>query len=95
MQMRNAKYVITVNGLHVGYYRYGSGPPLLFLHGGRVRARTFKRLLALLAERYTVIAPDIPGFGESDTPHDVWSFANYAVFFDAFLSTLNAEAVTL
>jgi pimeloyl-ACP methyl ester carboxylesterase len=42
-----------------------------------------------------VIAPDIPGFGASDMPSAVWSFAEYAVFIDSFLSCLDIDSVTV
>lgn len=89
------KHVARINGLNVTYYRLGSGRPLLFLHGGRVRARTFRRLITLLSRRYSIIAPDIPGYGGSDTPRDTWSFVEYAAFFNTFLNHLDLEKVTL
>jgi pimeloyl-ACP methyl ester carboxylesterase len=93
--MEHAKRTAHINGLNITYCQFGSGVPLLFLHGGRVRARTFRRLLVLLSKKYTVIAPDIPGFGGSDTPTAAWSFADYAVFFDDFLSHLNITQATV
>ncbi len=93
--MLTAKHVTSVNGLHVTYYSLGNGEPLLFLHGGRVRAKTFKPLLLLLSKKYTVIAPDIPGFGSSDTPQQAWSFAEYGAFFDTFLEQLNIQNATV
>jgi pimeloyl-ACP methyl ester carboxylesterase len=93
--MESTKKLIRINDLDVVYYQHGHGKPLLFLHGGRVQARTFKRSLKYLAERYTVIAPDIPGYGGSTTPKDVWSFTEYAAFFDSFLKALKLSDVTL
>jgi pimeloyl-ACP methyl ester carboxylesterase len=42
-------------------------------------------LLEPLAERFTVIAPDLPGFGKTPEPPDVWGGADYAAFVSAFL----------
>src|SRR5438045_176580 len=89
------KQTITTNNQQVTYYKFGHGKPLLFLHGGRVRALTFRKLLQHLAQEYTVIAPDIPGYGDSETPKGVWSFTDYAAFFDAFLRDLDLEKVTV
>lgn len=86
---------ISLNGQAVGFRRQGSGEPLLFLHGGRVRARTFKRLIKQLAERHEVVAPDIPGYGDSPTPYKEWSFVDYAAFFDVFLAKLGLNDVTV
>lgn len=89
------KHKVNINGLTVTYYQLGAGRPLLFLHGGRVRALTFKKMLRLLGRRYQVIAPDIPGYGGSQTPHESWSFTEYAQFFDDFLAQLRLKNVTL
>jgi len=84
---------LTINDQQVAYWRQGKGQSVLFLHGGRVRARTFRKLLVNLAKEYEVIAPDIPGYGSSPTPKKVWSFVDYADFFDDFLAKLNLTNV--
>jgi len=93
--MQIEKYKKVIDGLEVTYYKLGSGKPLLFLHGGRVRAMTFKRNLKLLAENYTVYAPDIPGYGSSATPNEIWSFEDYGKFFVKFIEDLNLSHVTV
>jgi pimeloyl-ACP methyl ester carboxylesterase len=93
--MNIVKKLVTVNGLNMAYYCSGTGPPLLFLHGGRLRALTFKPLLKLLARRYMVIAPDLPGYGASATPRAVWSYTDYAMFLEAFLTDLQLQNVVL
>ena len=47
----------------------GRGPPLLLVHGFLVSHREFDDVLEPLAERFHVIAPDLPGFGESEKPN--------------------------
>ncbi|HSW88527.1 MAG TPA: alpha/beta hydrolase [Candidatus Saccharimonadales bacterium] len=89
------KNIVNIHGLNLTYYTFGAGKPMLFLHGGRVRALTFKKNLELLAKNFFVIAPDIPGYGFSATPKDVWSFIDYAKFFDYFLSKLDLKNVTV
>lgn len=86
--MKICKKEINIHGQRVVYYQLGAGDPVLFLHGGRVSALTFKPFLIRLAEEYTVIAPDIPGYGQSSTPTDVWSFVEYGYFFKLFLAAL-------
>ncbi|HTE22224.1 MAG TPA: alpha/beta hydrolase [Candidatus Limnocylindria bacterium] len=93
--MKTTRHTISINGLDVAYYQFGHGTPLLFLHGGRVRALTFKRSLEQLSKRYTIIAPDIPGYGASATPKGEWSYSDYAVFFNSFLDKLELDDVTL
>ena len=62
-----------VNGLHMYYQTYGSGPPLVLLHGGLGSGEMFGPVIALLAARHQVIAPDLQGHGRTadiDRPID-------------------------
>jgi pimeloyl-ACP methyl ester carboxylesterase len=67
---------IDVNGLKVFYRESGSSdaPKLLLLHGFPSAGHMFRGLIPQLADRYHVVAPDFPGFGQSDMP-DRDSFA--------------------
>src|SRR5262249_33181898 len=46
----------------------GSGPPIILLHGYAEDSRMWKQLAAVLAPHCTVIAPDLPGIGNSSVP---------------------------
>ena len=46
----------------------GSGPPVVLLHGYAETSRMWKPLAKVLAPRFTVIAPDLPGIGDSSIP---------------------------
>jgi pimeloyl-ACP methyl ester carboxylesterase len=61
---------VTVDGLSLFYREAGSPerPTLLLLHGFPTSSHMFRHLLADLAGRYHLIAPDLPGFGFSDAP---------------------------
>ncbi|TWB93630.1 pimeloyl-ACP methyl ester carboxylesterase [Bradyrhizobium macuxiense] len=59
---------IRANGAAFHVARTGSGPPLLLLHGWPEFWLTWKPVMARLADRYTLIAPDLRGFGDSDKP---------------------------
>ena len=80
-------------GVTMRYYTAGSGAPLLFLHGGGTKAMTYRNNLELFAQRYYVIAPDIPPFGASDMPPAVWDFRAYAEFFAHFLDDLGCASL--
>jgi pimeloyl-ACP methyl ester carboxylesterase len=56
---------LAVEGGTISYFSVGSGPPLLFLHGGGGAGR-WQRAHALLSAEHRVVAPDHPGFGRSD-----------------------------
>jgi pimeloyl-ACP methyl ester carboxylesterase len=58
-------YTTTQDGRRVHYRRAGSGPPLVFLHASPGSSFAHEPLIARLAEHFTVIAPDTPGYGES------------------------------
>lgn len=93
--MNIVKRQIVLNDQKLVYHQLGQGASLLFLHGGRVRALTFRKFLRLLAEHYTVIAPDIPGYGESSTPTGTWSFTEYGSFFEDFLKALTIKHISV
>ena len=61
---------IAVDGLNVFYREAGpvGAPKLLLLHGFPTSSHMFRDLIPLLAERFHVVAPDLPGFGRTDMP---------------------------
>ena len=60
----------TVDGLNIAYREAGdpSSPKLVLLHGWPSSSHQYRNLIPALADRFHVIAPDYPGFGNSDTP---------------------------
>jgi pimeloyl-ACP methyl ester carboxylesterase len=54
-----------VNGLHIYYETYGSGRPLVLLHGGLGSGEMFGPILPALIDRHEVIAPDLQGHGRT------------------------------
>src|SRR5262245_15986321 len=61
---------IDVDGLHVFYREAGSADAqaLLLLHGFPSASHMFRDLIPLLADRFHIVAPDLPGFGQSEMP---------------------------
>ncbi len=59
-----------VDGLKIFYREAGpkGAPKLLLLHGFPTSSHMFRDLIPLLADRYHIVAPDLPGFGQSDDP---------------------------
>ncbi|MDE2583691.1 MAG: alpha/beta hydrolase [Rhodospirillales bacterium] len=59
---------VVANGLRFRYARAGTGPTLLLLHGWPEFRLTWAPVMARLADRFDLIAPDLRGFGETDKP---------------------------
>ena len=57
-----------VNGVRIYYRRIGRGSPVVLLHGFPQTSYAWRKVMPLLAERHTVIAPDLRGCGASDRP---------------------------
>src|SRR5580692_4376779 len=59
-----------IDGAKLHYMTAGHGTPLILLHGYAETSLMWKPIIPVLAERFTVIAPDLPGIGDSDIPAD-------------------------
>src|SRR2546422_6957180 len=57
-----------VDGVTFRYLTAGRGAPLILLHGYAETSRMWRPIIPLLAERFTVVAPDLPGIGDSSIP---------------------------
>lgn len=77
----------TVDGVGVFYREAGprNAPTIVLLHGFPSSSREFDTLIPLLATKYHLVAPDFPGFGQSDAP----SPSSYAYTFDHLAETTN------
>ena len=71
---------MTIDGLEINMTVAGGGSPLLFLHGWGVGHDLYAPLLRHLEKKFTVYAPDLPGFGKSAEPPDPWDAGRYADF---------------
>jgi pimeloyl-ACP methyl ester carboxylesterase len=57
-----------INGVNLHYLTAGHGTPLILLHGYAETSLMWKPIIPLLAQRFAVIAPDLPGIGDSSIP---------------------------
>src|SRR3954465_13331632 len=69
---------IALHGHRIVLRRAGSGPVLLLVHGITSKGETWRRVMPRLAERVTVVAPDLLGHGESAKPRGDYSLGAYA-----------------
>ncbi|OJH41886.1 alpha/beta fold hydrolase [Cystobacter ferrugineus] len=89
-----------VGGLEIFYREAGpaDAPVVVLLHGYPSSSHMYRHLIPALADRYHVIAPDLPGFGLSAMPAReafTYSFASYAEIIDALLEQLGARRYAL
>jgi pimeloyl-ACP methyl ester carboxylesterase len=95
--MSNITYrTADVDGLKVFYREAGrtDAPTLLLLHGFPTSSHMFRDLIPRLADRFHLVAPDLPGFGQSDMPsRDVfaYTFANLAEVMGRFTEVVNLK----
>jgi pimeloyl-ACP methyl ester carboxylesterase len=78
-----------VNGFKVHYLTAGTGPTVILLHGYTQTSRMWKPLIPKLAQKFTVIAPDLPGIGDSDVPKDGLDMKNAAIRIHALAESLH------
>jgi pimeloyl-ACP methyl ester carboxylesterase len=85
----------TIHGYRRAYRIAGSGPAILLVHGIGDNSTTWNTVQTKLAQRFTVIAPDLLGHGKSDKPRADYSVAAYANGMRDLLSVLDIERVTI
>src|SRR5260221_7607425 len=80
-----------VDGLKVHYLTAGHGPAVILLHGYTQTSRMWRPLIPLLAEKFTVIAPDLPGIGDSGIPKDGLDMKTSAIRIHALAKSLGVQ----
>ncbi|WP_408895960.1 alpha/beta fold hydrolase [Nocardioides sp. R1-1] len=86
---------VTLHGKRRAYVKKGSGPAVLLLHGLACDHTTWAGVIDQLAERYTVIAPDLLGHGLSDKPRADYTLGGYANGMRDLLTVLGIDKVTV
>jgi len=84
----------TLHGHRVAYRMAGSGPVLVLVHGITSTSATWTKVMPYLASRYTVIAPDLIGHGDSAKPRGDYSLGAYACGLRDVLVALGHDKAT-
>lgn len=79
----------------MAYVDEGEGDPIVFVHGAPESAYIWRNIMPFLQPYGRVVAPELPGHGQSDKPDINYEFADYVKYFDSFIAKLNLTNITL
>ncbi|MBI4515754.1 MAG: alpha/beta fold hydrolase [Deltaproteobacteria bacterium] len=85
---------LSIHGHRVAFRTAGNGPVLLLVHGMAGSSRTWRHVMPALAQRFTVLAPDLLGHGKSDKPRGEYSLGAHANALRDLLNALGYEHAT-
>ena len=80
-----------IDGVKLHYLTAGHGPTVILLHGYAETSRMWRPIIPVLAEKFTVIAPDLPGIGDSGIPADTIDMKTSASRIHALARSLGVE----
>jgi len=80
-----------VEGVKLHYLTAGHGPTVILIHGYAETSRMWRPIIPLLAQNFTVIAPDLPGIGDSEIPKDGLDMKTAAIRIHALAKSLGVE----
>jgi len=80
-----------VDGIKLHFLTAGHGPAVILLHGYTQTSLMWRPLIPKLADRFTVVAPDLPGIGDSDIPKDGLDMKTAAIRIHALAKSLGIQ----
>lgn len=86
-----ASRMAQAEGVRLHYLTAGHGPTVILIHGYAETSRMWKPIIPLLAKKFTVIAPDLPGIGDSEIPKDGLDMKTAAIRIHALAKSLGVE----
>jgi len=91
---------VEVNGLNIFYREAGSknALPILLLHGFPTSSHMFRKLIPALSDKFHLVAPDYPGFGNSSMPkvdEFDYTFDNIAEIIDSFIQKIGLKTYSM
>lgn len=85
---------INIDGLNINYVDSGdknSENAILLLHGWGSNITLFQKIIDMVSPSMRVVAPDMPGFGESDEPKEPWCVDDYVTFISKFCKEIDLD----
>ncbi len=89
------RHTIVIDGYQLSYLQSGQGDPVLFLHGLGASAISWRLTLVELGQHFMVIAPDLPGCGESDKPEIDYTISFFADIMLKFVDALGIQKISV
>ena len=81
----------TVSGMKIYYTEQGSGVPVLLLHGWGASSESWRGVMSVLSDKCRLVAPDLPGCGQSDLPEKPLCINDYLAFVLDFCAAVGLE----
>ena len=81
----------TIHGVKTAYCEEGTGRDIVLLHGWGQNKEMMGQIFEHFKDRFHVISIDFPGFGESDTPGEVWGVPEYTEFLADLIRDFSLE----
>jgi len=94
MHSIKSRYV-KIDNLNIRYYQGGQGEPLLIIHGGNSHARLWVNNMRELCQNHTILVPDLPGFGLSQSMEGKFYIPELVDFIDKFAQAMGLESFNL
>ncbi|GFN36285.1 alpha/beta fold hydrolase [Tepidimicrobium xylanilyticum] len=87
--------IVEIDGIKINYICEGQGKDILVLHGWGANISTVLPIINLLKPYFRVYAVDLPGFGESDKPKEVFGSEDYARILKEFIDKMGVKKIVL
>jgi len=87
--------IVNINNLNINFEVYGSGKPLIILHGWGDGLFSWRSVALPLSKDFKVFLIDLPGFGDSEAPTDIWGVEEYSNTIAKLIEELELKEVTL
>jgi pimeloyl-ACP methyl ester carboxylesterase len=95
IQARIESLRLEVNGRRTHYLKAGSGPPVVLVHGGASDSRDWINTMDFLSGRFTLYAPDLIGFGQSERDEKGYYLSDFSDFLLGFIDSLRIQSPVL
>ena len=82
---------INIKNVSVNYIQYGEGKDIILLHGWGQNIEMMKPIGDNLCNRFRINIIDLPGFGESEEPKEIWSIHDYSDMLEIFIKKLDIK----